>query len=330
MQDTMTAVVQDEYGTDPEAVFGIDEVPVPTPGKGEVLVRVAAAAVDRGTWHVMTGLPLLGRLAFGLRTPKVRVPGRDVAGTVVDVGPGVSGFAVGDEVYGSAGATASGSFAELALARANRLAPKPTNLSFEQAAAAPISGWTALQAVSKAQIQPGQSVAVLGASGGVGSYVVQMAKAAGAEVTGVASAAKLDLVRDLGADHVVDYAQRDYAADGPYDVIFDIAGNRTLGELRRALTAKGRLVIVGGETDGRWLGGFDRSIRAGLLSPFVSQSLGMVASRETADDLLALTEMIESGQVTPSIERVYPLADAAAAMRHLIDGQARGKLVLHL
>lgn len=327
-QTTMTAVVQDTYGTEPETVFGVEQVPVPTPGKGEVLVRTRAAAVDRGTWHVMTGYPLLGRMAFGLRTPKVRVPGRDIAGTVEAVGPGVTGFAVGDEVYGSCGATRSGSLAEFGLARANRLAPKPTNLTFEQAAAAPISGWTALQTVRKAEIQPGQSVAVLGASGGVGSYVVQMAKAAGAEVTGVASTAKLDLVRELGADHVVDYTQRDYAEDGPFDVIIDIAGSRTLGELRRALTPKGRLLIVGGETDGRLLGGFDRSIRAALLSPFVGQTLSMVASLEKADDLVVLTEMIEAGQVTPAVERTYPLADAALAMRHLIDGQARGKLVL--
>lgn len=327
-QTTMTAVVQDTYGPDPLAVFGVEQVPVPTPGKGEVLVRTRAAAIDKGTWHGMTGYPLLGRLAFGLRTPKVRVPGRDIAGTVEAVGPDVTGFAVGDEVYGSCGATSSGSLAEFGVARANRLAPKPANVTFEQAAAAPISGWTALQAVRKAEIQPGQSVAVLGASGGVGSYVVQMAKAVGAEVTGVASTAKLDLVRGLGADHVVDYTQRDYADDGPYDAIIDIAGNRPLRELRRALAPKGRLLIVGGETDGRWLGGLGRSIRAALLSPFVSQTLGMVASLEKADDLVAITEMIEAGQVTPAVECTYPLADAALAMRHLIDGQARGKLVL--
>lgn len=329
-QATMTAVVQDAYGADPEVVFGIDTVPVPVVGKGEVLVRVAAAAVDRGTWHVMTGVPLLSRLAFGLRTPKVQVPGRDVAGTVEAVAPDVSGFAVGDEVYGSCGATSSGSFAEFGLARADRLAPKPANLTFEQAAAVPISGLTAIQAVRKAELETGQTVAVLGASGGVGSFVVQMAKAAGAEVTGVCSTAKVDLVRALGADHVVDYTQRDYAEDGPYDVILDIGGSRSLSELRRALTPEGRLLIIGGETDGRWLGGFDRNFRAVLLSPFVSQTLGQVASLEKAEDLVALRELIESGQVTPSVERVYPLAEAAAAMRHLIDGRARGKLVLHI
>jgi NADPH:quinone reductase-like Zn-dependent oxidoreductase len=297
-------------------------------GKKEVLVRTRAAAVDRGTWHVMTGVPLLGRMAFGLRSPKVRVPGRDIAGVVEAVGSEVTDFAVGDEVYGSCGATSSGSFAELGLARANRLAHKPADLAFEEAAAVPISGLTAIQAVRKAEVEAGQTVAVLGASGGVGSFVVQIAKAAGAEVTGVCSTAKVDLVRSLGADHVVDHTQRDYADDGPYDTIIDIGGNRTLGELRGALTPKGRLLIVGGETDGRWLGGFDRALRAGLLSPFVSQSLGPVTSRETAEDLVALRELIEAGRVTPAVECTYPLAEAAAAMRHLIDGRARGKLVL--
>ena len=330
MQDTMTAVVQDEYGTDPNAVLRIEEIERPTPGKGEVLVRVAAAAVDRGTWHVMAGLPLLARLASGLRRPKVRVPGRDVAGTVEAVGRDVTGFAPGDEVYGSCGATPSGSLAEFGVARAKRLAHKPANLTFEQAAAVPISGLTAIQAVRKAKVQAGQSVAVLGASGGVGSYVVQIAKAAGAEVTGVCSTTKVDLVQDLGADHVVDYTQRDYADDGPYDVVIDIGGNRTLGELRRALTPKGRLLIVGGETDGRWLGGFDRQLRAGLLSPFVRQTLGQVASLEKGEDLVALRELIESGQVTPAVGGIYPLAEAATAMRHLIDGQARGKLVVNI
>jgi len=328
MTQMMTAIVQDRYGAVPEEVLGIEQVPVPTAGKGEVLVRVAAAAVDRGTWHVMAGLPLIGRVALGLRSPKVRVPGRDVAGTVEAVGNAMTGFAPGDDVYGSCGATASGSFAQFGLARADRLAHKPANLTFEEAAAVPISGLTALQAVRKAKVDAGQSVAILGASGGVGSYAVQIAKAFGAEVTGVCRTSKVDLVQALGADHVVDYTQRDYAEDGPYDRVIDIGGNRTLGELRRALTPKGRLVIVGGETDGRWLGGLDRQFRAGLLSPFVSQTLGQVIAGENAEDLVALSELIESGQVTPAVERTYTLAEAATAVRHLADGQARGKLVL--
>jgi len=251
-----------------------------------------------------------------------------VAGTVEAVGNAMTGFAPGDDVYGSCGATASGSFAQFGLARADRLAHKPANLTFEEAAAVPISGLTALQAVRKAKVDAGQSVAILGASGGVGSYAVQIAKAFGAEVTGVCRTSKVDLVQALGADHVVDYTQRDYAEDGPYDRVIDIGGNRTLGELRRALTPKGRLVIVGGETDGRWLGGLDRQFRAGLLSPFVSQTLGQVIAGENAEDLVALSELIESGQVTPAVERTYPLAEAATAVRHLADGQARGKLVL--
>ena len=327
-QDTMTAVVQDTYGADPFEVFGVEEVPRPIVAKKEVLIRTRAAAVDRGTWHVMTGVPLLARMAFGLRSPKIRVPGRDIAGVVEAVGAEVTDFAVGDEAFGSCGATSSGSFAEFGLARANRLAHKPANLSFEEAAAVPISGLTALQAVRKAEVEAGQTVAVLGASGGVGSFVVAIAKAVGAEVTGVCSTAKVDLVRSLGADHVVDYTQRDYADDGPFDTVIDTGGSRTLGELRRALTPKGRLLIVGGETDGRWLGGFDRQFRAGLLSPFVSQHLGQIASVEKAEDLVALRELIEAGKVTPAVERTYPLAEAAAAMRHLIDGKAQGKLVL--
>ncbi len=241
-QTTMTAVVQDEYGSDPAEVFTVAPVPVPTPGKGEVVVRVKAAAVDRGTWHVMTGYPLLGRLAFGLRAPKVRVPGRDVAGTVEAVGPDVTGFVPGDEVFGSAGATASGSFAELALARADRLAPKPANLSFEQAAAVPISGLTALQAVrDHARARPGEKLLIIGASGGVGTFAVQIAKAFGADVTGVCSTAKLDAVRALGADRVIDYSSEDFASgEHRYDVILDTGGNRRLADLRRALTPAGR------------------------------------------------------------------------------------------
>ncbi len=330
MQDTMTAVVQDRYGAVAAEVLTIEQVARPTIGDKEVLVRTGAAGVDRGTWHLMAGLPLVGRVAFGLRAPKVRVPGRDVAGTVEAVGRDVTGFAAGDDVFGTCGGTHSGSFAELSVARANRLAIKPTNLTFEQAAAVPISGLTALQAVRKAKVEAGQTVAILGASGGVGTYAVQIAKAFGAEVTGVSSTAKLDLVRSLGADHVIDYTSQDIADGGPYDVVLDIGGNRTLAELRGALTPEGTLVIAGGETDGRWFGGYDRQLRAGLLSPFVSQTMGQVASRENADDLVVLRDLIESGQVTPSVDRTYPLVETAAAVQHLVDGRARGKVVVTL
>jgi NADPH:quinone reductase-like Zn-dependent oxidoreductase len=237
----------------------------------------------------------------------------------------VTDFKPGDEVYG----TCDGSFAEYARAQGSLLAPKPENLSFEQAAAVPISGGTALQAVRKAQVRPGQRVLIVGASGGVGTFAVQIAKAFGAEVTGVCSTAKTDLVRSLGADHVIDYTRDDFTSgEQRYDVILDTGGNRRLSHLRRALTPRGTLVIVGGETGGRWLGGFDRSLRAALLSPLVSQKLGMLASRENADDLVVLQELIESGQVTPAIDRTYPLSETPQAIQHLQDGRAQGKVVI--
>ena len=251
---TMTAIVQDRYGSAPEDLFRLAEIDRPAIGDGEVLVRVHAASVDRGTWHIMSGLPYPIRLAgFGLRRPKYANPGRNLAGTVEAVGAGVTGFAPGDEVFGMSTST----FAEYATARPDKLAPKPANLSFEQAAAVPVSGGTALQAVrDHGRVQAGEKVLIIGASGGVGSFAVQIAKAFGAEVTGVCSTAKVDMVRALGADHVIDYTREDFADGGRrYDVILDIGGNARLSRLRRALTPRGRLVIVGGETDGRLLGG---------------------------------------------------------------------------
>jgi len=242
------------------------------------------------------------------------------------VGQDVTEFKSGDEVYG----TCNGSFAEYARADARKLALKPTNLSFEQAAAVPISAPTALQAIrDKAKVQPGQQVLIVGASGGVGTYAVQIAKSFGAEVTGVCSTGKIDLVRSLGADHIIDYTHEDFA-DGEhrYDVILDIGGNRPLSHLRRALTAKGTLVIVGGETNGRWIGGFDRSLRAVLLSPFVSQTLGMLTSSENSEDLRVVRDLVESGEVMPSIERAYALSEVPAAILHVSDGHARGKVVV--
>jgi NADPH:quinone reductase-like Zn-dependent oxidoreductase len=326
-RQTMTAIVQDRYGSAPEEVLRLGQVDRPAIGNGEVLVRVSAASVDRGTWHVMAGLPLPIRLAgFGVRRPKATNPGRNLAGTVEAVGAGVTGMAPGDQVFGIGAAT----FAEYAVARPGTLAARPANLSFEQAAAVPVSGLTALQAVrDHGRVQPGQSVLVIGASGGVGSFAVQIAKAAGAEVTGVASTAKLDAVRALGADSVIDHTQDD-ALDGGrrYDVVLDTGGNAPLSRLRRALAVRGRLVIVGGETDGRWLGGSDRQIRAQLLSPFVGQQLGTFIASENAADLTALRELIESGAVTPAVDRCHPLSETAAAVRHLLDGRAVGKLVV--
>lgn len=324
---TMTAIVQDEYGTAPEHVLRLEEVDKPTIGDAEVLVRVHSASVDRGTWHVMAGLPYPIRLAgFGVRKPKYLNPGRSLAGTVEAVGSGVSGFGPGDEVFG----VGDGSFAAYARARADKLAPKPANLSFDHAAAVPISGLTALQGVrDHGCVQAGQKVLIVGASGGVGSFALQIAKAFGAEVTGVCSTAKMDLVRAIGADHVIDYCRDDFA-DGEhrYEVILDTGGNRRLSHLRRALTLNGRLVIVGGETAGRWLGGTDRAIRAHLLSLFVSQKLGTFISPENARDLMALRELIESGQIEPVIDRTYPLGHVATAIRYLVEGHARGKVVI--
>jgi NADPH:quinone reductase-like Zn-dependent oxidoreductase len=274
----------------------------------------------------MTGLPYAMRLAgFGVRRPKAPNPGRSLAGTVESVGKNVTELKPEDEVYG----TCDGSFAEYARAQTSMLAPKPANLSFEQAAAVPISAGTALQAVRKANVKPGEKVLIIGASGGVGSFTVQIAKAYGAEVTGVCSTGKIDLVRSLGADHVIDYTRDDFA-DGQhrYDVILDTGGNRRLSHLRRALTRRGTLVIVGGETGGRWLGGYDRSLRAALVSPLVSQKLGMLSSTESAEDLRVLRDLMESGQITPAIDRTYPLSETPAAIQYMSDGHAQGKVVI--
>jgi len=328
--ETMTAIVHDEYGTAPEAVLRlatVDKPTIPDDMVDVVLVRVHAASVDRGTWHVMAGLPYPIRVAgFGLRKPKYLNPGRSLSGTVEAVGAGVTGFAPGDEVFGSC----DGSFAEYVLVGTDKLAPKPSSLSFGEAATLPISATTALQAVrDRGRVKAGQQVLIVGASGGVGSFAVQIAKALGAEVTGVCSTAKVDLVRAIGADHVVDYTRDDFA-DGEhhYDVILDIGGNRRLSHLRRALTPRGRLVIVGGETDGRWLGGVDRQLRAHLLSLFVRQQLGTFIASENARDLTALRDLIEAGQVAPVIDRTFPLGDAAAAIRYLVEGHTRGKIVI--
>ena len=323
---TMKAVVQSHYNPAPENLFRVAQIDRPAIGDDEVLVRVHAAGVDRGTWHIMAGLPYPLRLfGYGIRAPKNRVRGREVAGRVEKVGKAVTRLHVGDEVYG----IAEGSFAEYARAREDKLARKPANLTFEQAAAVPISGLTALQGLrDRGRVEPGQKVLIIGASGGVGTFAVQIAKALGAEVTGVCSTSKVDMVRSLGADHVIDYTAEDVDRGQRYDVVLDTGGHRSLRRLRRTLAPRGTLVIVGSETAGRWLGGFDRTIRAMLLSPFVSQKLAPLTSSENAADLIILTGLIESGQVAPIVDRTYPLEEAAAAIRHMLDGKARGKLVV--
>ena len=324
----MAAIVQDTYGASPGDVLRIAEVATPSIADNEVLVRVIASSVDRGTWHVMAGLPYPIRLAgFGLRQPKALNPGRCVAGVVEAVGSDAAGFKPGDDVFGI---SEGGSFAEYVAVRASKLTGKPTNLTYEQAAAVPISALTALQAVrDEAELTPGQAVLIIGASGGVGTFAVQIAKSYDTEVTGVCGPGKVDLVRSIGADHVIDYTVEDIAdSTRRYDVILDIGGNRRLSELRRALTHTGQLVIVGGETDGRLLGGSDRQVRAILLSKLVSQKLGTFITSENAVDLGVLRELIEAGTVTPVIDRTYPLSETADAIRYMQDGHARGKVVI--
>jgi NADPH:quinone reductase-like Zn-dependent oxidoreductase len=321
----MKAIVQDSYGS--TDVLQLRDIDTPEIADNEVLVRVHAAGVDRGVWHLMTGLAYPIRLAgYGLRAPKTPVPGMDLAGVVTAVGKDVTRFEPGDEVFG----IGKGTYAQYARALENKLAPKPANLTFDQAAVVAISGLTALQGLrDSATIRPGQQVLIIGASGGVGTYAVQLAKAFGAQVTAVCSTTKVDLVRSLGADHVIDYTQEDFAAGQQrYDVILDIGGNASLSRLRRALTSKGTLVIAGGETGGRWIGGYDRQLRALLLSPFVGQKLRSLLSSENHQDLLVLTKLIESGKVTPVIDRSYPLADAPQAIQYLTEGHARGKVLI--
>lgn len=323
----MQAITQDIYGS--ADVLKLTEIARPVPGADEVLVRVHAAGVDRGVWHMMAGLPYLIRVAgFGLRAPKQPVPGMDVAGTVEAVGERVRRFKPGDLVYGNC----VGAFAEYARAREDQLAPRPQNLSFEQAAAVPVSAVTALRALRDVgRVQPGHKVLVIGAAGGVGTFAVQLARSFGAEVTGVCSTGKLELVRSIGAHAVVDYTREDFAERrGYYDLILDIAGNRPISHLRRALAPKGTLVLVGGEDGGRVFGGMGRNLWALVLSLFIRQKLRGLLALVRSADLETLTGMIEAGQLVPVVERTYPLDAAPEAVRRMSDGHARGKLVVSL
>jgi NADPH:quinone reductase-like Zn-dependent oxidoreductase len=323
----MKAIVQDRYGG--AEVLKFRDIDQPTPTDNQVLVQVRAAGVHRGDWHIMTGLPYMIRLVvptLGLRKPKVPVLGMDVAGTVAAVGKDVSQFAPGEEVFG----WTDGSFAEYAVAPEDHLAAKPAALSFEEAAVVPISGFAAFQAVRDVgEVQAGQRVLVLGAAGAVGWFAVQIAKAFGAQVTGVASTSQLELVGSIGADEVIDYTRND-VTDGArqWDVIVDTGGRRTLSQLRRALTPTGTLVIVGGEGGGRWLGGFLRNLRAPLVSRFTGQRLRMLASKPNQEDLQVLRELIEAGKLRPLVGRTYPLGEVPEAMRALEAGKTRGKIVI--
>jgi NADPH:quinone reductase-like Zn-dependent oxidoreductase len=321
---TMKAIVQRAYGT-PDALT-LEDVEVPRIAADEVLIRVRAASVNHADWVMTCGRPLIGRLAFGLRRPRQAVRGRDVAGTVEAVGASVTRFAPGDEVYAEVD---TGSFAEYARAAESLVSTKPANLDFERAATVPLAGRTALQGLRDGgRVQPGQRVLVNGASGGVGTFAVQIAKALGAEVTGVCSARNAALVSSLGADHVVDYEREDFTAgSGRYDVIFDLIGNHPLTALRRSLTPGGTLVLSSG-TGGRVFGPMGRILRALLLSPFVGQNLRIFAPTRGAVSLDALRELIESGAVTPAVDRVYPLAETAEAVRYFVEEHARGKIVI--
>jgi NADPH:quinone reductase-like Zn-dependent oxidoreductase len=322
----MKAIVQERYGSADQ--FELREIDRPAIGDTEVLVRVVSAGVDRGVWHLMTGLPYLTRLAFGLRRPRTPVPGMDLAGVVEAVGARVTRFAEGDAVFG----IGHGTFAEYARASQDKLAPAPRAIDVADAGALAVSGSTALQAVEdRGRVTSGQQVLVLGGSGGVGTYAVQIAGALGAVVTGVASTEKLDLVLGLGAQRVVDYRTGD-ALDGShrYDVVIDTGGNRSLRDLRQALTPTGTLVIVGGEGGGRWLGGVDRQARAVLLSTVSRQRLTTFVAAEDAAHLERLADLVESGHVTPVIGERFPLSRAAAAVRHLETGQTRGKIIIEM
>lgn len=323
--ELMRGVVQNAYGSADALQLTDINKPVAL-GANEVLVRVHAAAIDQGTVHLMTGEPYLLRIAFGLRRPKRRVPGLDLAGTVVEVGSAVNRFGIGDEVFG----IGKGSLAEYAIARADKLAHKPRRLTFEQAAAVPVSGLTAIQSLRDAgRVQAGQKVLIIGASGGVGTYAVQLAKEFGAEVTGVCSTSKVELVKRIGANRVIDYTQQDVTGDEErYDVIVDIVGNIRVSRLRKMLTSTGILVLVGIADGGKWTGGMGRNLRASLRALGTRQRVKMFMAKEHCADLEKLGAILERGGISPAVDRTYPLDEAPDALRHLQAGDARGKVVI--
>jgi NADPH:quinone reductase-like Zn-dependent oxidoreductase len=320
----MKAITQDRYGS--AAVLEAQEIETPQIGADEVLLRVRAAGVNPADWAVMNGLPYIARPVYGLPRPKTRVRGTDVAGVVEAVGSGVTRFLPGDEVFGSS----NGSYAELAAAAEDAVALKPANLTFEQAASVPMAGLVALQAVrDHGNVRAGQKVMINGASGGIGTFAVQIAKSLGAEVTGVCSTRNMELVRSIGADHVVDYTWEDFTrSEQRYDFILDNVSNHSLSELRRALTPTGTLVPNGGRFDNRWFASGGRVVSAHVLKRFVSHRLRPFLVSFNLDDLVALKELIEAGKVTPVIDRTYPLSETARAMSHVGEGHARGKVAI--
>lgn len=320
----MKALTVPEYGS--ADVMRFEDVEVPSIGAGEVLVRVRAASVSAGDVHLLTGTPYLVRLAYGLTRPKHRIAGQNLAGVVEAVGPGVTTVKCGDEVYGQL----HGAFAEYARAREGELAPKPPSLTFEQAASMPDSAMTALQALRDAgRLQRGQRVLINGASGGVGTFAVQIAKAMGAHVTAVCSTRHVERVRSIGADEVIDYTRDDYAQHaGRFDVMLDLVGRRAPAEARALLAPKGTFIACAGAPDGMWLGPIVWMVKVMLAGMFASQRFTSFLTRPRREDLIALTELVEAGAVTPVIERTYPLREAAEAVRHLAGGHAQGKTVI--
>ena len=324
----MKAIVRGRYGS-PE-VLELTEIDKPEPGDDEVLVRVHAASVNPADWHFLRGTPYIARLQLGLRKPKDRVLGCDVAGRVEAVGKDVTMFRPGDDVFGSPFMHGLGAFAEYVCVPEDLLAPKPATLSFDHAAAVPLTASTALQGLrDHGRIEPGHKVLIIGASGGVGTFAVQIAKSFDAEVTGVCSTRNVDMVRSLGADHIINYTKEDFTQSGQqYDLIFQLAGTLSPSECRSALTSNGTLVISSGESEGRWIGPVDRVIKALVLSALVSQKLATFTVKPNREDLQLLKQFIEDGTLTLVIDRTYRLAQVPEAIRYLEEGRARGKVVI--
>ena len=317
----MKAIIQDHYGS--QETLELKDIDKPAMGEGDVLVRVQAASIHVGDWVLMSGTPYVMRMATGLRKPKHRVPGTDVAGTVEAVGKDVTRLKPGDEVFG----WCTGAFAEYASASEDHFVLKPADLTFEQAAAVGVSATTALQLLrDQGKVKPGQKVLINGASGGVGTFAVQIAKSFGAEVTGVCSTGNVDMVRSIGADHVIDYTQEDFTKGGPrYDFILDNVGNHSLSETRRALSPTGKLQPNGGGHSG---GAMGTLVQAMVMSPFVRQQLRPSVKFQNHQDLIALKELVDAGKVTPVIDGTYPLSETPAAIGHVGDGHARGTVVI--
>ena len=324
----MKAIVRDNYG--PPDVLELEDLSKPEPGGDGVLLRVHATSVNPADGHILRGDPYVSRLQLGLREPNDRVLGCDVAGRVEMIGESVRMLRPGDEVFGSPFMRGFGAFAEHVRISEDLLAPKPTTLSFEQAAAVPLAASAALQGLrDHGRIEPGHKVLIVGASGGVGTFAVQIAKSFDAEVTGVCSTRNVDLVRSLGADHVIDYTQEDFTQSGrKYDLIFQLAGTLSPSECRGALTPKGTLVLSSGESNGRWIGPVERIVKALVLSPFVSQKMVSFTVKPNKEDLQFLRQLIETGKLAPVIDRTYPLAEVPEAIRYLEEGHPRGKVVI--